>query len=172
MAELNQSTGNTPARRGRTLQSLPKVDLTAMVDLAFLLITFFMLTTSLSKPSAMQVTMPADIPADLPVAGNRTMTVCLGANNKALWYMGTTDNPQNINFTEPSKIRAAFQEQMKSVLKETGKNIIVLIKPGEKSNFKNLVDVLDEIAIINIPVYAIVDITPLENDMMTKQEAF
>ncbi|MGV3508775.1 MAG: ExbD/TolR family protein [Sphingobacteriaceae bacterium] len=167
MAELNQSTGNSPGRKIRTLKSLPRIDLTAMVDLAFLLITFFMLTTSLSKPSAMNVAMPVDAPPQ-PIANDRTMTVCLGDNNKVVWYMGTTENPQNVHFTSSSKIRSAFQEQMKNVLKETGKSIIVLVKPDQKSNFRDLVDVLDEIAITGIPVYAIVDITFDDKEMLAK----
>ena len=165
MAELNQSTGNSPGRKIRTSKSLPRVDLTAMVDLAFLLITFFMLTTSLSKPSAMNIAMPVDGPPQ-PIADDRTMTVCLGERNKAVWYMGTSDKPQHVQVTNPSKLRTAFQQQMRSVMKKTGKNIIVLIKPDDKSNFKNLVDVLDEIAITGIPVYAIVDITLDDKEML------
>lgn len=61
MAELNVSTGKT-GRKNRTSKMPVRVDLTAMVDLAFLLITFFMLTTSLTKPREMPVVMPADGP--------------------------------------------------------------------------------------------------------------
>src|SRR5688500_615628 len=153
MAELNQNTGNTPARRGRTLQSLPKVDLTAMVDLAFLLITFFMLTTSLNKPQAMDMTMPdkeENVEDNLKVADDRTMTVLLGSNNMIEWYMGTVDNP-----TTPTKvgygkngIRANLLEKMKSVRAATGKDLFVIIKPSDKSSYKNLVDIFDEVNIV------------------------
>lgn len=71
-------------------KAAPKVDLTAMVDLAFLLITFFMLTTSLSKPIAMDIAKP-DEPEDgyqQPVPASRTMTILLGKDNKVAWYMG------------------------------------------------------------------------------------
>ena len=60
MAELN--TGDGGGKKGggkvRSKKSNAKVDLTAMVDLAFLLITFFMLTTSLSKPQSMDLGLP------------------------------------------------------------------------------------------------------------------
>jgi biopolymer transport protein ExbD len=82
MAELSVS---------RNRKVAPKVDLTAMVDLAFLLITFFMLTTSLSKPVAMDIAKPdepTDPDAGLQVPASRTMTILLGKDNKVAWYMG------------------------------------------------------------------------------------
>jgi biopolymer transport protein ExbD len=170
MAELNQTISNSGKNR-RCLKPLPKVDLTAMVDLAFLLITFFMLTTSLSKPSAMHVAMPVDEGA-LPVSESRTMTVCLGANDQVLWYIGTTDDPQYIQVTNPSKIRSDFQNQMKEVSKKSGKSLIVLIKPSEKANFKNLVDLLDELEIVKVSSYAIVDITSGDKKMMIERNIY
>jgi biopolymer transport protein ExbD len=69
-----------------------KVDLTAMVDLAFLLITFFMLTTTLSKPQSMPLGLPdlEDDPTDKPIKvdENHTLTVLLGDNDKMVYYMG------------------------------------------------------------------------------------
>src|SRR5690606_41565736 len=86
MAELNTGKKETP-----------RVDLTAMVDLAFLLITFFMLTTSISKPYAMDVAMPDKSEENkedqLDVADNRTITLLLGSDNKIEYYMGLLESP-------------------------------------------------------------------------------
>lgn len=93
MAELNISQGGK-AVKGRTQRPLPKVDLTAMVDLAFLLITFFMLTTSLSKMKAMDIAKPVPIEDEvdlMPYPASRTMTILLGKNNQAVYYMGETE---------------------------------------------------------------------------------
>ena len=170
MAELNNNTGSASTRR-TMLKSLPKVDLTAMVDLAFLLITFFMLTTSLSEPSEMNIFMPVDTDEPGQVPDDRTMTVCLGTNNQMLWYMGTVNNPKNLNVTNTSGIRNVFLAQMESVKKITGKPLIVLVKPGEKSKFIDLVDILDELAIVKVQVYAIVDITSQDKEMLIKRTA-
>src|ERR1700712_5167098 len=93
MAELNTGGGGGGHKGGkvRSKKASTRVDLTAMVDLAFLLITFFMLTTTLNKPQAMDLAMPdKDQKKDdqLAVAASRTMTVLLGSNDKIEWYIG------------------------------------------------------------------------------------
>ena len=90
MAELDTSGGGKKGGKVRSKKASTPVDLTAMVDLAFLLITFFMLTTTLAKPQAMDLAMPdkdEKLDAKLEVADDRTMTILLGKNDKIEWYM-------------------------------------------------------------------------------------
>src|SRR5690606_1613232 len=94
MAELDTSGGGKKGGKVRSKKASTRVDLTAMVDLAFLLITFFMLTTTLSKPQAMDVAMPdKDQKSDdqLKIADDRTMTILLGSKDRIIWYMGTVE---------------------------------------------------------------------------------
>lgn len=173
MAELNA----TPEKSGnkvRTRKSAPRVDLTAMVDLAFLLITFFMLTTTLSKPKAMNVVMPANTVSE-PVPQSRTMTICLGNNNKAVWYLGQLSKPiitATISNYSKSGLRRAITETRQKVFKATGKSMIVVIKPAETSVYENLVDILDEMSINNIQQFAIADIDKTDVDMLKAKQAF
>lgn len=175
MAELN--TGDGDGKKGgkvRSKKSNSKVDLTAMVDLAFLLITFFMLTTTLSKPQSMPLGLPDkdDDPSkkkDMKVDENRTLTVILGDNDKMVYYMGLLATPiagpKDISYGKDG-IRKELLKRKKSVVEYTGnkdKGLIVIIKPTKKSNYRNLVDILDEMAIVGVPSNAIVnDITPEE----------
>ncbi len=179
MAELN--TGEDGGGKGgkvRSKKQNSKVDLTAMVDLAFLLITFFMLTTSLSKPQSMNLGLPdkEDDPTkkkNIKVDENRTMTVLLGENNKLMWYMGLfatpISAPKDIAYGK-NGLRQELLSRKKTVLEYTGnkdKGLIVIIKPSKKSTYKNLVDVLDEMAIADVPSYAIVnDYTPEEKKLL------
>jgi biopolymer transport protein ExbD len=179
MAELN--TGDGGGKKGgkvRSKKSGSKVDLTAMVDLAFLLITFFMLTTTLSKPQSMPLGLPDkedDKTKDKPIKvdENRTMTVLLGDNNKMTYYMGLLATPiagpKEISYGKEG-IRKELFKRKKSVLEYTGKKdkgMIVIIKPSKKSNYRNLVDILDEMAIVDVPTYAIVnDFTPEEQKLL------
>ena len=179
MAELN--TGDDGGGKGgkvRSKKQNAKVDLTAMVDLAFLLITFFMLTTTLSKPQSMSLGLPdKDEKADTEakVDENRTMTVLLGENGKLVRYVGMLATPvaggapKDFSYGKDG-IRKELISRKKLVLDYTGnkdKGMIVIIKPSKKSNYKNLVDILDEMAIVGVPTYAIVnDFTPEETKLL------
>ena len=184
MAELN--TGDGGGGKGgkvRSKKQNSKVDLTAMVDLAFLLITFFMLTTTLSKPQSMNLGLPAkDKPneknEDIKVDENRTMTILLGDNDKLVRYVGLLATPvlggAPKDFTYGKEgIRAELLSRKAAVLaystaKGKPKNgMIVIIKPSKKSNYRNLVDILDEMAIVDVPTYAIVnDFSPEETKLL------
>jgi biopolymer transport protein ExbD len=169
MAELDTSGGGKhKGGKVRSKKQSTRVDLTAMVDLAFLLITFFMLTTTLSKKKSMDLAMPDNSvkTSQLAVAATRSMTILLGSHNKIEWYMG-----------EPGKSAPTVdnygKDGLRKALIENGKKVaethaapdnfmIVLIKPSDKSTYENLVNTLDEMSITNVQSYAIVKITPME----------
>jgi biopolymer transport protein ExbD len=181
MAELN--TGDGGGEKGgkvRSKKQNSKVDLTAMVDLAFLLITFFMLTTTLSKPQSMSLGLPDKDPdkdknKDVKVDENRTMTILLGDNNKLVRYVGLLATPVSGGAPKDfaygkDGIRKELISRKEAVLQYTGnkdKGMIVIIKPSKKSTYRNLVDILDEMAIVNVPTYAIVnEFTPEETKLL------
>ena len=179
MAELDTSGGGKKGGgKVRSKKQSTRVDLTAMVDLAFLLITFFMLTTTLAKPQAMDMFMPdkdeENQEAQLEVADTRTMTVLLGSNNKLEWYMGLMEKPlapPTITKFSKDGIRKSLIEKNKEVMAQTGdpkKGLMVLIKVSDKANYKNFVDILDEIKISNIQSYGIVDITAPEIELLKR----
>ena len=181
MAELNTGDGGgSKGGKVRSKKQNSKVDLTAMVDLAFLLITFFMLTTTLSKPQSMSLGLPDKDPdkdknIDVKVDENRTMTILLGDNNKLVRYVGLLATPVSGGAPKDfaygkDGIRKELISRKEAVLQYTGnkdKGMIVIIKPSKKSNYRNLVDILDEMAIVNVPTYAIVnDFTPEETKLL------
>jgi len=168
MAELN--TGG---------KQQPRVDLTAMVDLAFLLITFFMLTTSINKPNAMDVAMPdknEEDPEDrLEVADTRTLTLLLGSNNKIEWYHGDYSNPlEGPEIVDYGKegIRPILMKKMEQVKQQTGKDLIIVLRPSEKSTHRNLVDILDEMNIIKAPIYMIGTISDPEIEVLQRDNLY
>lgn len=182
MAELN--TGDGGGKKGdgkvRSKKSNSKVDLTAMVDLAFLLITLFMLTTTLSKPQSMSLGLPdkedkPDPKNQVKVDENRTMTILLGDDDKLVRYVGllatpvSGGTPKDFTYGKDG-IRKELLSRKKLVLEYTGnkdKGMIVIIKPSNKSTYRNLVDILDEMAIADVPTYAIVnEYTPEEKKLL------
>jgi biopolymer transport protein ExbD len=176
MAELNTDSGGEKGGKVRAKKANAKVDLTAMVDLAFLLITFFMLTTTLSKPQSMSLGLPDknedDKNVDIKVDENRTATLLLGDNNKLTFYMGLLETPiagpKDISYGREGVRKELLKRKEEVLAYSTAKGkpdqgMIVIIKPSKKSNYKNVIDILDEMAITGVPTYTIVnDITPAE----------
>ncbi|HMK27239.1 MAG TPA: biopolymer transporter ExbD [Chitinophagaceae bacterium] len=140
-----------------------KIDMTPMVDLGFLLISFFVITTELSRPKAMNLIMPYDGPST-PSAASKTITFLTGADNKLFYYYGEEKeagikNPVvQISWDEKNgvgKIIGEKQLQLDSV--KGGRNeMVVIIKPGKETTYKNVVDILDEMTIHAVTRYAVV----------------
>jgi biopolymer transport protein ExbD len=165
MAELDTSSGG--GKKGgkvRSKKANTKVDLTAMVDLAFLLITFFMLTTSLSKPQAMDVAKPdkdEDNPENrLELKASMTMTILLGKNDKVAWYMGEMGQsaPTIETINQVGKSIAENKKKVDAANAGNPKaNFVVLVKPTKGANYQNFVDIMDELEIRKVKVRQIDD---------------
>ncbi len=174
MAELNTGGGGGGHKGGkvRSKKASTRVDLTAMVDLAFLLITFFMLTTTLLKPKAMDLVMPdKDEKNDqLPVPATRTMTILLGANDKVEWFVGLPgDTPPTTDHFGKDGLRKALIENSDKIKKSHGgQDMIVIVKPSDHSNYNDLVSALDELNITGIERHAIVDISAVEVGLLKR----
>ncbi|MFA6275964.1 MAG: biopolymer transporter ExbD [Pedobacter sp.] len=157
MAELNTGGDGGKGGKVRSKKQSTRVDLTAMVDLAFLLITFFMLTTSLSKPLAMDIAKPDKDVKDLnklELKASQTMTILLGKNDKIAWYMGVPNPNTPPTIESFANIRASLLKNKKEVKDKMGKDIIIVVKPTDVSTYKNFVDIMDELNITKTNVNA------------------
>ena len=161
MAELNSTPSRASGKHSKKRVPL-RVDLTAMVDLAFLLITFFMLTTTLSKRRIMQVSVPTKDVTPMADPETRTMSLCLGKNNRLVWYLGMPDKP----LTVPQQIgygpdlQKAIKQLSDKIYKTSGKHIIVLVKPSGHSVYANLVETFDELNNQQVQTYTLASILP------------
>lgn len=174
MAEMDTSSGGGhkkgPGVKKGKKQST-RVDLTPMVDLGFLLITFFIFTTTMSTPTAMKLFMPKD--ADKPEDQNKAkesgaLTIMLGKDNNVFYYEGILD-PAGANFKSSNfkEIRDVIINKKKSTNPD---DFVVVIKPSEESKYKNVIDILDEMAINEVKRYAMVDIAESETQLIKVSE--
>lgn len=125
-----------------------------MVDLAFLLLTFFILTTTFKKDMALELQMPDNSPAPPQVINeNRALSVVLAGDNKIYWWTGPDPQAKSTNYSKDG-IRKILLARRQAV-----PEIMVLIKPMDDAKYENVVDVLDEITITGITRYAIMDLT-------------
>lgn len=173
MAEIN--TAASGRNRGDTRRKVhsTRVDMTPMVDLGFLLITFFMLTTTLAQPKTMDLVMPRSDGDSMSLPGSKALTIMLGRNNQIAYYEGIGDDPSQppqvkyTGFASRNGIGDVIRAKRRQVMEATGKNeLMVLIKADDKANYKNVVDIMDEMLINDIDRYAMVDITPVEQGFL------
>ncbi|GAB3771474.1 biopolymer transporter ExbD [Spirosoma horti] len=170
MAEINTGGGGGKHDGGkvRSKKASTRVDMTPMVDLGFLLITFFILATTLSKPSSMTLNVPDKTKTEEtePIKASNVMTIFLGKDNKAHYIFGKAANedPEVKTVGYGYEFRQALQENARKV---GGEKFVVVIKPTKESTYKNMVDVLDEMAITKLKRYALVDVlTPDEKKLL------
>jgi biopolymer transport protein ExbD len=190
MAELDTSGGGHKkgpgVKKGKKLST--RIDLTPMVDLGFLLITFFMFTTTLAKPKTMEINMPYKDPNMKDDEKNKiknsvALTVLLSKNHRIYYYEGIGDDPtkapdlHSTTFSQKNGIRDEIIAKKKMVdgLKANGTltakdQMTVLIKPDTTSTYSDLVNMLDEMNINDVKVYAIIDISDVDRGFIDETE--
>jgi len=133
-------------KKGKKLST--RVDMTPMVDLAFLLLTFFILATTLIKPQVMRLVMPEknqENTVQPKVNEKNLLSVVLEGNNKIYWYIGLSSPEVHATDYTNKGLREVLKEQSKA-----NANVLVEIKPSDTSTYENLVNALDEMAITNV----------------------
>lgn len=143
-----------------------RVDLTPMVDLGFLLITFFIFSITMAQPTSMNLNMPKDTknPEDqTKVKQSGSLTLMLGKGNVIYYYFG--NDPTKMETTTYKEVRDIILKKKKETPPE---DLFIIIKPDDDATYKNAVDILDEMNINDIGKYAMIDPSPDEY-MMIKQ---
>ena len=170
-----------------------RVDMTPMVDLGFLLITFFIFTATMNEPTAMDLNMPKDTDKEdeqTKTKQSGALTVMLGKDNKVFYYEGelTNENASQVfQQTTFKGIRDEIIKKKNAVIasyrtdpaceekaKKEGKRVsdckqqdfFVVIKPTEDATYKNAVDILDEMTINDVKRYALMKISPTELELV------
>ncbi|HCY89131.1 MAG TPA: biopolymer transporter ExbD [Chitinophagaceae bacterium] len=176
MAEIDTSSGGGH-KKGPGVKKAKKlstrVDLTPMVDLGFLLLTFFVFTTTMSHPTAMNMNEPKeDKDQILKVKNSGAMTILLGKGDQVYYYFGQLEADklsEEFKSTSFKEIRQLIVDKKKATPID---DLMYIIKSDSKSTFKNSIDILDEMSICGVPPghYAEVDITPAEQELIRQTE--
>jgi biopolymer transport protein ExbD len=187
MAEIAESGGGGKkcGKKGKKLST--RIDLTPMVDLGFLLITFFIFTTTMSKPKTMEINMPSEEKTEKPneVKDYTAMTVLLSKEHRVYYYLGMANDPMNppdvkvTYFQAKNGIRDAIIDLKKSVYAERNNGApghkaddepVILIKADTTSQYDDLVNILDEMQVNGINIYALVDISEVDREFIKLTE--
>lgn len=204
MASIDSGGGDSGHKKGPGVKKAKKlstrVDMTPMVDLGFLLITFFIFTATMSSPTTMDLNMPKeteDKEKQTEVKQSGALTIMLGKADKVYYYEGELA-PDGSNFKSGTfkTIRDEIIKKKQSVIgnhahdgscdkaqqraKAKGdpnwqnackdRDFVVVIKPTENATFKNTVDILDEMTINDVKRFAVVKISDTEKELVTATE--
>ncbi len=165
MAEIQDAGGGGgKGKKVRSKKASTHVDMTAMVDLAFLLLTFFLLTTTFNKPQTMEIVLPDKTENDdkpTEIKESKALTLLLSKDNRVFWYAGINDPKVEVTNFGPNGVRKLLQKRVATI-----PGLVVLIKSDDDAVYKNFVDILDEMNINKVPTYAIVDITDKEIELI------
>ncbi len=153
------------------------IDMTPMVDLGFLLISFFVITAELSRPSALNLVMPKDAGPPSELGDSFALTFILNGG-KNFQYTGSWDKAINEKMILPvtkGEIRSVIQQQQhrldnRELYKEGRDGLMILIKSSAKASYKEVVDMLDEAIIGQVKKYAIVKLSEDETRWLRERE--
>jgi biopolymer transport protein ExbD len=175
MASIDTGGGDSGHKKGpgvkKAKRMSTRIDMTPLVDLGFLLITFFIFTTTMSTPSTMDLFMPKDTKKDEELNKAKesgALTIMMGKDNHLYYYEGKLA-PDASNFTSSNfkEIRDVIIKKKKNTPIE---DLVVVLKPNEEATYKNTVDMLDEMTINQVKRFALVDISEVENGLIHATE--
>ncbi len=157
MAQIEDNNRNK-SKRYSANKSI-RVDLTPMVDLGFLLITFFILTTTLSEPTIAKLVLPKDVKINTPVKNSAVLTLKLIRNDSVECFEGPLEKNAIGDYCSLKNLRRVIQQKQKKVALVLGdrKETIILIYAEPESTYKNFMDVMDEIQINDVSHYYVMN---------------
>lgn len=170
MAEVQVNDKGGDGGKVRSKKQNTRVDMTPMVDLGFLLITFFMFTTTFSKPNVMDLGLPAKPKKDMPkpppteIDLSNSISLILGKDNRIFYHQLDQNGLNDQTLQETTFDREGITKVIeRAVAGAKNKDLFtVIIKPTDDAVYKNFVDMLDEMAITKNERYGVTDIKPWE----------
>jgi len=139
MADLDYNSASGNSRRS-LLKSGVRIDMTPMVDVIMLLLTFFMLTTTLAMPQAMQINLPKGDDHVSVNMGN-ILTIRVSEKGNVFFSQGFENGSESL----PEKINNSEVSRKLTQLSKANSDLLIILKFDRNVKYKDMVDVLDDI---------------------------
>lgn len=150
--EMAPSSGRKKSGKKKMRRLGIRIDMTPMVDIAFLLLTFFMLTSVFRRPQTMEINMPPK-EVEVEVAESNLLTLRVIADGSIYWNMGI-EPPQAVAFKDLRKLLEDFNQ--------ANPKLVTLIKVDRKSKYFNMVDVMDELQLARVNRFSLAELKPVD----------
>lgn len=177
MAEVQVQDKSEKGGKVRSKKQSTRVDMTPMVDLGFLLITFFMFTTTFSKPNVMDLGLPAKPdstqkpPPPTEIDLKNSISLIIGKDNRIFYHQSDRNGLNDQTLMETNYTKNGLTKVIETARKNATVDSLftVIIKPTDDAAYRNFVDVLDEMEITKTDHYGVTDIKEWEKPIYEKK---
>jgi biopolymer transport protein ExbD len=138
-----------------------RIDMTPLVDIAFLLLTFFMLTTSMSRPQTMEINLPPE-DVKVEIAESNLLTLRVNEKGQIFWSIGI-ESPKKIEFTD---LRAFLAERS-----ATNPKLVTLVKVAREGKYDMMVNMMDELNLANITRFSLAPLLDADKALIAKVQS-
>ena len=159
--EVVESKSHAKGKKKKKKRAGVRIDMTPMVDVAMLLLTFFMLTTVFNKPQTMELNLPPDDKVQVEVAASTLLTVRIEPNMAIYWSMG--NEPTVLKKIEFKELRPLLVERLRSIPK-----LITLVQIDRDAKYNDMVDIMDELNLANITKFSIAPLKDADKKLIAK----
>jgi biopolymer transport protein ExbD len=159
--EVAESKSHAKGKKKKTKRAGVRIDMTPMVDVAMLLLTFFMLTTVFNKPQTMELNLPPDDNVQVEVAASTLLTVRVAPNMAIYWSMG--NEPTVLKKVAFKELRPLLIERLRSIPK-----LITLVQIDRDAKYNDMVDIMDELNLANISKFSIAPLKDADKKLIAK----
>jgi biopolymer transport protein ExbD len=160
-AEVAESKSHAKGKKKKKKRAGVRIDMTPMVDVAMLLLTFFMLTTVFSKPQTMELNLPPEKDIIVEVAASTLLTVRVEPNMAIYWSMG--NEPTALKKIAFKELRPLLVERLRSIPK-----LITLVQIDREAKYNDMVDIMDELNLANITKFSIAPMKDADKKLIAK----
>ena len=159
--EVAESKSHAKGKKKKTKRAGVRIDMTPMVDVAMLLLTFFMLTTVFNKPQSMELNLPPDNDVVVEVPASALLTVRIAPNMAIYWSMG--NEPTTLKKVAFKELRPLLVERLRSIPK-----LITLVQIDRDAKYNDMVDIMDELNLANNTKFSIAPMKDADKKLIAK----
>jgi biopolymer transport protein ExbD len=160
-ADVAESKSHAKGQKKKKKRAGVRIDMTPMVDVALLMLTFFMLTTVFSQPQTMELNLPPDKEVVVEVAASTLLTVRVAPDMKIYWNMGNEPTAlKKITFKE---LRPLLVERLRGIPK-----LITLVQIDREAKYNDMVDIIDELNLAKITRFSIAPLKDTDKKLIAR----